>query len=333
MSLTPAEVAELEGLVDQALELHSHSVARLVSIFQDRRAEAPSRRAQVLELLEQRGHGKSSPVIGVTGAPGAGKSSLLGRLAGDLLDADPDLSVAVVAVDPSSAISGGALLGDRTRLRLRGLTERLYFRSEASDTELGGLSPSTFQVCRLLSRIFGCVIVETVGIGQSEADVKLLAEHVFLVIAPMGGDEVQFLKAGIIEVPDSFIINKSDSPEADISYRQLKASLWLARPFDAEEIPIYRTSAKSGVGLSELQQAFERIIAAGGPSEAEVAARDGHFFTRWVQDQWGRVGVSHLLAEAGGGRAYVEVTGGFDAAQSAFSAHFVEQMKATDARN
>lgn len=330
--MTPAELAELEGLVDGALELDAHSVARLVSVFQDRRATAPARRAQVLDLLAQRGHATSAPVIGVTGTPGAGKSSLLGRLAGDLLAADPTLSVAVVAVDPSSAISGGALLGDRTRLRLHGITERLYFRSEASDTELGGLSPSTFQVCRLLSRIFGCVIVETVGIGQSEADVKLLAEHVFLVIAPMGGDEVQFLKAGIIEVPDSFIINKSDAPEADIAYRQLKASLWLARPFDAEEIPVHRTSAKTGLGLPDLQQAFAEIIAAGGPSDEEVAGRDGHFFTRWVQDQWGRVGVAHLIAEADGGRAYVEAHGGFDSAQSAFSAYFVERMKADDAR-
>jgi LAO/AO transport system kinase len=333
LSLTPSEVAELERLVDRALELDAHSVARLVSVFQDRRAIAPLRRARVLDLLVQRGHDKSAPVIGVTGTPGAGKSSLLGRLAGDLLNAAQELSVAIVAVDPSSSISGGALLGDRTRLRLHGLTERLYFRSEASDSELGGLSPSTFQVCRLLSRIFGCVIVETVGIGQSEADVKLLAEHVYLVIAPMGGDEVQFLKAGIIEVPDSFIINKSDAPEADIAYRQLKASLWLARPFDAEAIPIHRTSAKTGVGLDGLQQAFEGIIAAGGPSETEVAARDGHFFTRWVQDQWGRVGVAHLIAEAGGGRAYIEANGGFDAAQTAFSAHFVERMKSTDARN
>ena len=333
MSLTPADVGELERLVDRALDLDAHSVARLVSVFQDRRASAPARRAHVLDVLEQRGHGKSAPVIGVTGTPGAGKSSLLGRLAGDLLAADPDLSVAVVAVDPSSAISGGALLGDRTRLRLHGLTERLYFRSEASDTELGGLSPSTFQVCRLLSRLYGCVIVETVGIGQSEADVKLLAEHVFLVIAPMGGDEVQFLKAGIVEVPDSFIINKSDSPEADVAFRQLKASLWLARPFDAEEIPIHRTSAKTGVGLPDLRHAFEAIIAAGGHSGEEVAVRDGHFFTRWVQDQWGRVGVAHLIAEANGGRAYVEANGGFDAAQSTFSKHFVEQMKATDARN
>lgn len=324
---------ELAALVDRALEFDAHSIARLVSVFQDRRGTAPARREQVLALLDERGRAASAPVIGVTGTPGAGKSSLLGRLAGDLLEADETLSVAVVAVDPSSAISGGALLGDRTRLRLHGHSKRLYFRSEASDTELGGLSPTTFQVCRLLSRIFGAVIVETVGIGQSEADIKLLAEHVFLVIAPMGGDEVQFLKAGIVEVPDSFIINKSDAPAAEISFQQLKASLWLARPFDAEEIPIHRTSAKTGVGLEGLQDAMAKIIASGGPSAAEVAVRDGHFFTRWVQDQWGRVGVGYLITEAGGGRAFVEANGGFDVAQTAFSERFVSQMKAGDARN
>jgi len=331
--LSPEGDAELVDLVEGALALDAHCVARLVSVFQDRRAVAPTRRARVLELLTERGRTQSAPVIGVTGTPGAGKSSLLGRLAGDLLDADPDLSVAIVAVDPSSPVSGGALLGDRTRLRLHGHSKRLYFRSEASDTELGGLSPSTFQVCRLLSRLFGCVIVETVGIGQSEADVKLLAEHVFLVIAPMGGDEVQFLKAGIIEVPDSFIINKSDAPESQTAFQQLKASLWLARPFDAEAIPIHRTSAKSGLGLGELQTAFEAVIAAGGPSADQIAARDGHFFKRWVKDEWGRVGTGYLLTEAGGGRAFVEESGGFDAAQKAFSERFALQVKASAARN
>lgn len=325
--------SELAQLVDRAVGLDAHAVARLVSVFQDRRAGAPARRAEVLDLLAERGRRTTAPVLGVTGTPGAGKSSLLGRLAGDLLAADPDLSVAIVAVDPSSTISGGALLGDRTRLRVHGLDSRLYFRSEASDTELGGLSPSTFQVCRLLSRLYGCVIVETVGIGQSEADVRLLAEHVFLVIAPMGGDEVQFLKAGIIEVPDSFIVNKCDSPEADVALRQLKASLWLARPFDALEIPIHRTSAKTGVGLVELREAFEKQIADGGPSEEETAARDGHFFARWVKDEWGRVGLGYLVTEADGGRAFVAGNGGFDAAQRTFSEAFAAQMNAADARN
>jgi len=319
----------LEDLVARAVELDAHSVARLVSIFQDRRPSAPARRSEVLRLLDAQGRRTSpAPVIGVTGTPGSGKSSLLGRLAEDLIVNDPDLSVAIVAVDPSSSVSGGALLGDRTRLRLngRGLDRRLYFRSEASDTELGGLSPSTFQVCRLLGRLYGCVLVETVGIGQSEADVKLLAEHVFLVIAPMGGDEVQFLKAGIIEVPDSFIINKCDEPAAESAYQQLRASLWLARPFDAQEIPIYRTSAKTGIGVDELRASFEAIIAAGGPDADEIAARDGHFFSRWVKDEWGRLGVQYLLEREHGARGFVAGNGGIDLAQEAFSKRFVQHI-------
>lgn len=319
----PLDEPGLTTLVQGAVGLDAHSVARLVSIFQDRRPSAAVRRARVLELLDGLGtKAAPAPVIGVTGTPGSGKSSLLGRLAGDLLAADPDLSIAIVAIDPSSTISGGALLGDRTRLRAHGLDHRLYFRSEASDTELGGLSPSTFQVCRLLSRLYGCVLIETVGIGQSEADVRLLAEHVFLVIAPMGGDEVQFLKAGIIEVPDSFIINKCDEPAADVALRQLKASLWLARPFDAEEVPVHRTSAKTGVGLEVLQEAFSSVIAAGGPNAEEVAARDGHFFQRWVKDEWGRAGVRYLLTDRGGAGDYVAGHDGFDRAQADFSAAF-----------
>jgi LAO/AO transport system kinase len=325
VSTPPAPEADVATLVDRAIEHDAYSVARLVSIFQDRRSGAPARRAHVLDLLTERGKVESAPVLGVTGTPGAGKSSLLGRLAGDLLDSDPDLTIGVVAVDPSSTISGGALLGDRTRLRSDKKMERMYFRSEASDTELGGLSPSTFQVCRLLTRLYGCVIVETVGIGQSEADVRLLAEHVYLVIAPMGGDEVQFLKAGIIEIPNSFIINKSDSPEAERAFQQLKASLWLARPFDAEEIPIHRTSAKSGLGMPELHDAFAAQIRVGGPGADALAARDGHFFARWVQHEWGRAGLSHLVT-SGGGRAFVADHGGFDAAQERFTQSFVEAV-------
>lgn len=330
-SVGSARVPDLDALVRRAVDLDAHAVATLVSIFQDRRAAAPQKRAEVLALLDQHGRRTApAPVIGVTGTPGSGKSSLLGRLAGDLLGADPDLSIAIVAIDPSSTLSGGALLGDRTRLRAHGLDKRLYFRSEASDTELGGLSPSTYQVCRLLSRLYGCVLIETVGIGQSEADVRLLAEHVFLVIAPMGGDEVQFLKAGIIEVPDSFIINKCDEPAADIAFRQLRASLWLARPFDAEEVPVHRTSAKSGAGLDELQRAFETVIAAGGPGEDEIAARNGHFFQRWVKDEWGRAGVRYLLTSLEGATDFVRDHDGFDLAQAQFTASFAAHVGAAN---
>ncbi|MFT4264384.1 MAG: methylmalonyl Co-A mutase-associated GTPase MeaB [Nocardioides sp.] len=306
--------ADLEELVEGALDLHPHSVARLVSIFQDRRPDAAASRARVIALLDER-QAPVAPVIGITGTPGSGKSSLVGRIAVDLIESDPDLSVAVLAVDPSSQVSGGALLGDRTRLQVGAADHRLYFRSEASDTELGGLSPSTFQVIRLLTRLFRSVIVETVGIGQSEGDIRRLAEYVYLVIAPHGGDQVQFLKAGIIEIPDAFVLNKWDVPGSEVGYRQLRSSLWLARPFDAEETPIFRTSAKTGVGLDDLREAVAARIRK-GPDD-EQGAREAYFFERWVRTEWGRRGVV-ALHEAGGASAEVERHGGFDLAQRAF---------------
>ncbi|MDQ8044193.1 MAG: GTP-binding protein, partial [Patulibacter sp.] len=296
-----APVGDLALLVERAGARDAHAVARLVSVFQDRRPEAVPRRAEAIRLLDDRPQTRATaPVIGVTGTPGSGKSSLLGRIAIDLLDGDPHLSVAVLAIDPSSKVSGGALLGDRTRLQMGRVDHRLFFRSEASDSELGGLSPSSFQVCRLLTRLFDVVFVETVGIGQSEADVRALAEHVYLVIAPLGGDEVQYLKAGIIEIPDAFIVNKCDERAADAAFNQLKASLWMARPFDADDLPVHRTSAKSGAGLPELTAAITGLIATAHPAPADLARRDAHFFQRWVQDEWGRSGVRHLLTHAGG---------------------------------
>ncbi|HQR81110.1 MAG TPA: GTP-binding protein, partial [Actinomycetota bacterium] len=184
----------LAETVDRARGLHKHAVSKLVSLFEDARPAAAAQRAEALELL---GPAKSA-VLGITGTPGAGKSSLVARLVPQLL-AESDLSVAVVAVDPASHTSGGALLGDRARTRFATGEKRAYFRSQSNAAELGGLAPTTFQVSRLLKRLFDLVIVETVGIGQSELDIRYLADHVYLVLQPLGGDEIQFLKAGIIE--------------------------------------------------------------------------------------------------------------------------------------
>lgn len=311
--------AELADLVRDAAQQTPYAVARLISVFQDRRPEAAQRRSAVMAELDRIGRGTEAPVIGITGTPGSGKSTLLGRLALDLLREDPTLTVAILAVDPSSHVSGGALLGDRTRLSLNEKTDhRLFFRSEASDTELGGLSPSSFQVIRLLTRLYDAVIVETVGIGQSEGDIRRLADQVYLVIAPHGGDQVQFLKAGIIEIPDAFVLNKSDVPGSEASYRQLRSSLWLARPFDADDLPIFRTSAKTGTGMAELRTAVAKRIAEGG--SGDVSARDAYFFERWVRDEFGRRGAVRLHAEAGGTQGWLERAGDFDQAQSAFTA-------------
>ncbi len=255
--------------------------------------------------------------IGITGTPGSGKSTLLGRLALRLIERQAELTIAALAVDPSSRISGGALLGDRTRLRFPPHEKRLFFRSQASATELGGLGPSTFQVCRPLACLYDFVFVETVGIGQSETDIRQLADRVYLVLQPLAGDEVQFLKAGIMEVPDAFILNKCDEPSAERSYHQLRGSLWLARPFDAQPVEIFRTSARTGDGIDALAGALLALRAQQAPRD--FAENEPHFFARWVQEEWGRAGLRFLDEKLGGAAAFVRARG-YDQAQLDFSA-------------
>ena len=292
-----------------ARELNKHAVSKLVAVFEDTRPQAAAKRAEILGEL---GPAKAT-VLGITGTPGAGKSSLVARLVPALL-AESDLSVAVLAVDPASHVSGGALLGDRTRTRFATGEKRAFFRSQSNAAELGGLAPTTFQVTRLLKRLFDVVIVETVGIGQSELDIRYLADHVYLVLQPLGGDEIQFLKAGIIEIPDSFILNKCDDPAANQSYYQLRSSLSLARPFDEELPPIFRTSARTGEGVDEVAAAMLDV----GPRHTDDE-REEYFFTRWVEDEWGATG-----------RRYAEghelLADGFDAAQGAFGPGIVEWL-------
>ena len=334
--MVPAE-DDPRSLVDAALDHDKFAVARLISLFEDRRPDAAARRAAVIDALDDhprrggdsRPSGPTGTIIGLTGTPGSGKSSLLSRLTVDLLDADDDLSIAVVAVDPSSHVSGGALLGDRTRMRFQPDERRLFFRSQASDSDLGGLGPSSFQVCRLLTRLFDCVMIETVGIGQSEADIRHLADRVYLVLQPLGGDEVQFLKAGIIEVPHAFVLNKSDEPSSSTSYHHLRSSMWLARPFDEEEPPIFRTSALTGDGLAELEADIAARIAGHGGTDrgGGLAAREPYFFERWVDDEWGRHGLRFLAERCGGAATYLRDRGGYDSAQGSFGDELLAHLR------
>ena len=318
--LPQRQAATPSQLAMQALTRARYPIARLVSLAEDSRSQVSATCDEAIAVLEaeaeRRGH--IARVIGITGSPGSGKSSLLSRVTNAMVTADPKVTVAVVAVDPSSPSSGGALLGDRTRMVLDPAQDRIYFRSQASATALGGLAPTTFQVCRALSLIFDFVIVETVGVGQSEADVRHLADRVLLVMAPLGGDEIQYLKAGIIEIPDAFVVNKSDEPAAMRTYHQLRGSLWLARPNDAQDIPIYRTSAKTGYGIDELARGFLTMVAT--TSATPVRERAPHFFTTWVRDEWGRVGVWHLAEKLGGARAFLATQNGFASARRSFDA-------------
>jgi LAO/AO transport system kinase len=323
-----SDAPALEQLAQRAQTGDKAAVSQLVSLFEDQREAAIAQRASVLEYLREHPVRKPAIMIGITGTPGSGKSSLLARLALTLLQTDAKLSFAILAVDPSSHVSGGSLLGDRTRMRVPPDERRIFIRSQASATELGGLGPWSFQVCRLLAHCFDCVFVETVGIGQSEADIRHLADRVYLVLQPLGGDEVQFLKAGIMEVPHAFVLNKCDEPSAERSYHQLRGSIGLARPWDGDSVPIYRTSARSGQGLDELTAGLLAEVAQ--HQSVELGTKEPYFFERWVRDEWGRFGSRILDAALGGASSYLAHSQGFEAAQAAFSSQLREQLRNRD---
>jgi LAO/AO transport system ATPase len=325
-----------DGTVEAALRLEKRALGRLVSLFEDPRPVAIPWRREALAAIASHPARRRARFVGITGTPGAGKSTLIGELALRLVSGAPPgqasgqasemtdrPAVAVLAVDPSSPISGGALLGDRTRVRFPVGEPRLYFRSQASERELGGVSRATYPVCRLLGHLFDLVFVETVGIGQSEVEVKELADTTYLVLQPLGGDQIQFLKAGIMEIPDAIILNKCDEVEAARrTYHALRASLKLARP-DAAEVAVFRTSAKSGEGLDALVAALSDSSDVPDATAGRAAAREGHFFRRWVQAEYGRAGLGLLIQLAGEPDAaarYLAAAGGFEAAQIAFAA-------------
>lgn len=287
-----SEGMDYESLVDGALAGQKYAIARLISVFEDSRLDAPQRQRQVLDLLEVRSD-RRARFVGITGTPGAGKSTLIGETALRLIKADPAVRVAVVAVDPSSAVSGGSLLGDRTRVRFPVKEKRLYFRSQASDRELGGVSRTTFPVCRLMHRLFDIVFVETVGIGQSEIEIQHVADFIYLVLTPLGGDQVQFMKAGIMEIPNAIVLNKCDAKEAATrAYHSLRASLSLSQPGKERQIRIHRTSATTGFGLDRLTESILAIDV--DPIGRSMRRKEDYFFEKWVRDEFGRTGLRYL---------------------------------------
>lgn len=194
-------------------------------------------------------------VLGITGSPGAGKSTLVNELIGELVRRGA--SVAVVAVDPSSPFSGGAVLGDRVRMERHTLSERVYIRSLASRGNTGGLSRAVFRVVDVLDAAgFDWIIVETVGAGQTEVDVADVADVRVVVCAPGLGDDVQAIKAGILEIADILVVSKCDLPLADKTELDLRFMLSV-RQGQAHVPRILRVTAASGAGIPELVNAVE----------------------------------------------------------------------------
>ncbi|MBC7552426.1 MAG: methylmalonyl Co-A mutase-associated GTPase MeaB [Taibaiella sp.] len=214
-----------------------------------------------LELLTGLRENNTTPVIGITGPPGAGKSTLVNALLRHWLQQHK--KIAVIAVDPSSPFNFGALLGDRIRMNAFYTNKNIYIRSLASRGALGGLSSKIIEITDLVKdSLFDLVVVETVGVGQSEVEVAGLADCTIVALVPEAGDEVQTLKAGIMEIADIFVVNKADRDNAEALYRNLRLMAH-EKAGDEREIPVFKTVATDETGIAELAEEIENFVAAG----------------------------------------------------------------------
>ena len=244
-------MGELDELLAGAASGERRPLARLLTAIENGHPELPA----FLPALFAAGRG--GHVVGITGPPGSGKSTLVSALTGELRRRGR--RVGIVAIDPTSPYSGGAVMGDRIRMMDHAADRDVFMRSMASRGELGGLASATWAAVAALDAAgFDPVIVETVGAGQSEVEIARLAETTVVVEPPEGGDEVQAIKAGLVEIADVIAVNKGDRPGAARAARQLRAMMSTAGGrFERRPPPILVTTATTGEGVSQLLDAID----------------------------------------------------------------------------
>jgi LAO/AO transport system kinase len=237
----PTTAAEL---AEHLLKGEKRALARAISLVEN---DDPEGWALVREIYPKTGN---ASMVGFTGPPGVGKSTLIGALVKNARERERD--VAVLSIDPSSPFTKGALLGDRIRLSEHFLDPGVFIRSMASRGSLGGLSEATLQAALLMDASGkDDVFLETVGVGQAEVDIIDHADTVVLVLMPGSGDSIQALKAGVMEIPDVIVVNKADHPLADTMIREIRGVLSLG-PRTSWRVPIVRTEASKGIGVEDL---------------------------------------------------------------------------------
>jgi LAO/AO transport system kinase len=256
------------GLLTRARAGHRASTARLLSIVENDEPEAAE---AIRATYSETGRAVK---VGFTGPPGTGKSTLVSTLTAAYRRTVP--RVAVVAVDPSSPFSGGAILGDRIRMRDRYLDEGVFIRSMSNRGQSGGLARATRRVVNVLDALgFDVILVETVGVGQQEIDVVRVVDTVCLLSIPGAGDDIQAIKAGIIEIADILVVNKADRPGADETVKDLLHTLSLGTLRTAWRPPVIKTSSTNGVGVDDLIGAVQKHRAwAAESGEAQRRASD-----------------------------------------------------------
>jgi LAO/AO transport system kinase len=259
------------------------ALAKLMTLVENRAPET----AEVMSRLHPEGRKVRS--VGITGPPGAGKSTLVDRLVGALRGRGE--RVGVLAVDPSSPFSGGAVLGDRIRMQSHFLDEGVFIRSLSARGRVGGLARAAGDMVRLLAA-FGqqTVVVETVGVGQNEFDVMRLTDTVVVVLVPEAGDTVQAMKAGLLEIADVFVVNKADRDGAARMRSELEAMLQL-RSAGAWTVPVLQTVASEGRGIDTLLEAIDAhgaYLAVSGDGAARAAAGRDEAFVDALREELGR---------------------------------------------
>ena len=285
-------------LVEKLLNGDPRAIARSISIVEDG-AEGSS------ELMKGvfPNTGKAM-IVGITGSPGAGKSSLVDKLA--LFYRERDEKVGIVAVDPSSPFSGGAILGDRIRMQTLGLDPKVFIRSMATRGKLGGLARATVDAVSILDAAgFDKVIVETVGVGQDEVEIVKTADVSVVVLVPGMGDDIQAIKAGIMEIGDVFVINKADREGVIRTERELETLLSLAHRHDFWNPPIVKTIAPESKGIEDLSGAIESFYEFQRSGEKNIERRKS--IAKWrlmellqerlVQNMLSQNGTEELLEE------------------------------------
>ena len=246
MNSTPGS----NSIIERICAGDTRAIARAISIVEDGMKNA----AELMqEVFARAGNGL---VVGITGAPGAGKSSLVDKLA--MLYRRREERVGIIAVDPSSPFSGGAILGDRIRMQTLGLDKGVFIRSMATRGNLGGLARATVDAVAILNAaLYGKIIVETVGVGQDEVEIVKTADVSVVVLVPGMGDDIQAIKAGIMEIGDIFVINKADRDGVLRTEKELEALLSFAMRPDLWRPPIIKTVATENKGIEELAAAVE----------------------------------------------------------------------------
>jgi LAO/AO transport system kinase len=243
-------IDHIQELVTRVRAGNPRALARAISIVEDRTAES----TELLKALFP--YSGNAVLLGLTGSPGAGKSTLVDQIAREYRKQNK--TIGIVAVDPTSPFSGGAILGDRIRMQSHYADPGIYIRSMATRGSLGGLASTTADVATVLDASGrDLVIIETVGVGQDEVDIVSLADVTVVVLVPGMGDDVQTIKAGIMEIADVFVINKSDREGAERVEREIRAMQSLAMRKDNWTPPIVKTVASDGTGIPDVLQAIE----------------------------------------------------------------------------